>query len=67
MTALVAPAVRRILQAIADLQPGEGSETGAREGNLLETLELFYDKGLLQEARGATAESAAPVPASVPG
>jgi 3-hydroxyisobutyrate dehydrogenase-like beta-hydroxyacid dehydrogenase len=67
MTALVAPAVRRILQSIADLHPGEGSETGARDGNLLETLELFYDKGLLQERRGATGESTSPVPASAPG
>jgi hypothetical protein len=67
MTAVVAPAVRRILQEIAGLHGGQGSETGTREGNLLETLELFYNEGLLQERRGVAADSTAPVPASAPG
>jgi L-threonate 2-dehydrogenase len=67
MTAVVAPAVKRMLQAIADLHPSEISETGAREGNLLETLELFYNNGLLQENHRSNAPSAAPTAASVPG
>jgi 3-hydroxyisobutyrate dehydrogenase-like beta-hydroxyacid dehydrogenase len=53
MSAVVAPAIRKILQAIAALDLGERSETGAREGNLLDTLELFYRKGLLQESDGS--------------
>jgi hypothetical protein len=29
----------------------KGSETGAREGGLLDTVELFYQRGLLQEEK----------------
>jgi 3-hydroxyisobutyrate dehydrogenase-like beta-hydroxyacid dehydrogenase len=55
MTAVVAPAIQKILRAIADLKPGESSESAVREGNLLDTLELFYEKGLLQESRSRAA------------
>jgi 3-hydroxyisobutyrate dehydrogenase-like beta-hydroxyacid dehydrogenase len=49
MKAFMAPAAQKVLQAIADLDVRQTSETGAREGDLLQTLELFFDKGLLQE------------------
>ncbi len=49
MTAFMAPAAKKVLQAIAALDVGRASETGAREGNLADTLELFFSKGLLQE------------------
>jgi 3-hydroxyisobutyrate dehydrogenase-like beta-hydroxyacid dehydrogenase len=49
MTAFMAPAVKKVLQSIAALEIGKASEIGAREGELLETLELFFEKGLLRE------------------
>jgi putative dehydrogenase len=49
MTPLMAPAVQQVLEAIAALDLRESSATGTREGDLLGTLQLFYDKGLLQE------------------
>lgn len=49
MTTFMAPAVKKVLQSIAALELGKVSETGAREGDLLETVELFFQKGLLQE------------------
>ncbi len=55
MKAFMAPAAQKVLQAIADLDVRQTSETGARDGDLLQTLALFFDKGLLQErAPGAT-------------
>jgi 3-hydroxyisobutyrate dehydrogenase-like beta-hydroxyacid dehydrogenase len=55
MNAFMAPAVKKVLQSIAALQLDKPSEVGAREGELLETLELFYQKGLLREkANGAS-------------
>lgn len=48
MKALMAPAVEKVLKSIAALDLREASETGARAGDLLETLELFFEKGLLQ-------------------
>ncbi len=48
MKALMAPAVEKILKSIASLDLHEGSETGSREGDLMGTLELFFQKGLLQ-------------------
>jgi len=53
MKSFMAPAAQRVLEAIAALGAGEASDSGARQGDLLETLELFYEKGLL---RTATAE-----------
>ena len=51
LRSVMAPATRKVLQAIASLHAGEASETGERKGNLLETLELFYQRGLLQEKK----------------
>jgi 3-hydroxyisobutyrate dehydrogenase-like beta-hydroxyacid dehydrogenase len=49
MKAFMAPAVQKVLQSIAELDVGKTSATGGREGDLLETLELFFNKGLLQQ------------------
>jgi 3-hydroxyisobutyrate dehydrogenase-like beta-hydroxyacid dehydrogenase len=48
MKAFMAPAAQKVLQSIAELDVGKTSATGGREGDLLETLELFFKKGLLQ-------------------
>jgi 3-hydroxyisobutyrate dehydrogenase-like beta-hydroxyacid dehydrogenase len=48
MKSFMAPAAQKVLQAIAALEAGQASESGARQGDLQETLELFYQKGLLQ-------------------
>ena len=50
MKAFMAPAAQRVLEAIASLDVRTTSESGAREGDLLQTLELFFAKGLLQES-----------------
>ena len=44
----MAPATQKVLQAIAALKLGEASDSGARQGELTQTLELFYQNGLLQ-------------------
>lgn len=44
----MAPAAQQVLQAIAALNTGQVSASGARQGDLAETIELFYEKGLLQ-------------------
>lgn len=44
----MAPAAQKVLEAIAALNTGKASESGARPGGLEETLELFYEKGLLR-------------------
>ena len=49
MNAFMAPAAQRVLQSIAELDVGKASVTGGREGDLLETLELFFKRGLLQQ------------------
>ena len=49
MKAFMAPAAQRVLQSIDELDVGKTSATGGREGDLLETLELFFKKGLLQQ------------------
>ena len=49
MKAFMAPAAQRVLQSIAELDVGKASASGGREGDLLETLELFFKKGLLQQ------------------
>lgn len=56
LESFMAPAVQKVLQAIAVLETGKASESGARQGDLQETLELFYKKGLLQ-ANPKTANS----------
>lgn len=48
LDSFMAPAVQKVLRAIAALNLGKASESGARHGELAETLELFYDKGLLR-------------------
>ena len=53
MESFMAPAVQKVLESIAGLETGKPSDSGARQGDLQETLELFYQKGLLQtDARG---------------
>lgn len=49
LKAVMAPATEKILKGIASLNAGEASEMGERKGNLLETTELFFQRGLLQE------------------
>jgi 3-hydroxyisobutyrate dehydrogenase-like beta-hydroxyacid dehydrogenase len=51
MNAFMAPAVKKILQSIAALHVDQASATGARSGELLETLELFFQKGLLRDKK----------------
>ena len=48
MNSFMAPAVQQVLESIAALDTGKASDSGARQGDLQETLELFYRKGLLQ-------------------
>lgn len=48
MKSFMAPAAQKVLEAIAALEVGQASASGARQGELAETLELFYRKGLLQ-------------------
>jgi len=49
MNAFMAPAVQQVLEAIAALDTGEASVLGSRDGDLLGTLKMFYQKGLLQK------------------
>ena len=49
LSVLINPCSRSTFQAIAALQIEKASDSGARDGDLMETLELFYRKGLLQE------------------
>src|SRR5262249_49676171 len=51
LEAVIAPATRRILEEIAALNLHKPSETGARDGDLMETLELFSRRGLLQRKK----------------
>jgi 3-hydroxyisobutyrate dehydrogenase-like beta-hydroxyacid dehydrogenase len=50
MKSHLAPAVQKVLEAIAELGVGQASDDGARAGDLMETLELFYQNGLLRSA-----------------
>lgn len=54
MKAFMAPAAQKVLESIAELDVGKASDSGARQGDLLETLELFFQKGLLQERKDAS-------------
>ncbi len=49
LEAIMAPATQKVLMGIAALNVGSASEVGVREGALLDTLELFFQSGLLQE------------------
>lgn len=53
MQAFMAPAAQKVLQAIADLHLAKAGESGAREGGLLDTVELFFQRGLLQEEKAS--------------
>ena len=44
----MAPGAQKVLEAIAALNAGKTSDSGGREGDLEEALELFYQKGLLR-------------------
>ena len=57
MKSFMAPAVQKVLEAIAALDVRQQSDNGARQGDLMETLELFYQKGLLQSVSTDTATS----------
>jgi 3-hydroxyisobutyrate dehydrogenase-like beta-hydroxyacid dehydrogenase len=60
MKSQMAPAVQKVLQAIAELNVGRASDDGARAGDLMETLELFYQKGLLRSVpKGVEASTVA--------
>jgi 3-hydroxyisobutyrate dehydrogenase-like beta-hydroxyacid dehydrogenase len=50
MESFMAPAAQKVLEAIAALETGQASASGGRQGDLPETLELFYQKGLLQSS-----------------
>lgn len=49
LKAIMAPATEKVLKGIAALNLGKPSDRGARDGGLLETLELFFQSGLLQK------------------
>jgi 3-hydroxyisobutyrate dehydrogenase-like beta-hydroxyacid dehydrogenase len=51
MKSYMAPAVQKVLEAVAALNLEQPADDGARSGDLVETLELFYQKGLLRSAR----------------
>jgi 3-hydroxyisobutyrate dehydrogenase-like beta-hydroxyacid dehydrogenase len=51
MKSFMAPAAQKVLQAVAALDVSKPSDSGAREGELLETLEIFFEKGLLHEQK----------------
>jgi L-threonate 2-dehydrogenase len=51
MNAHMAPAVQQVLEGIAALETGAASASASREGDLMGTLKLFYEKGLLQNDR----------------
>jgi 3-hydroxyisobutyrate dehydrogenase-like beta-hydroxyacid dehydrogenase len=48
LKSFMAPGAQKVLEAIAALNVGQASASGARQGDLSETLELFYQQGLLQ-------------------
>jgi|SRR3990172_7836595 len=48
LSSFMAPGAQKVLQAIAALDAGQPSASGERQGDLAETLELFYEKGLLR-------------------
>jgi 3-hydroxyisobutyrate dehydrogenase-like beta-hydroxyacid dehydrogenase len=48
LDSFMAPAAQKVLRAIAALNLGQASDSGARHGELADTLELFYENGLLR-------------------
>jgi 3-hydroxyisobutyrate dehydrogenase-like beta-hydroxyacid dehydrogenase len=59
LKSFMAPAAQKVLQAIADLELGKASASAEREGELIETLELFYRSGLLQDRKDSSADAPA--------
>lgn len=57
MKSFMAPSVQKVLEAVASLEVRQESDNGVRQGDLMETLELFYKKGLLQSASTETARA----------
>ena len=55
LNTFMAPATKKVLQSIAALELGKASDSGARGEDLLETIELFFQKGLLREKIDAPA------------
>ena len=55
---LMAPAAQKMLQSIAALNVGKASATAGREGDLLGTIELFFEKGLLNSGQMQLEQSA---------
>jgi 3-hydroxyisobutyrate dehydrogenase-like beta-hydroxyacid dehydrogenase len=53
MRSFMAPAAQQVLEAIAALPRREASASGAREGDLSDTLERFYEMGLLRNLPGS--------------
>jgi len=58
MKTLMAPAVQKVLQSIAELDIGRASAADGREGDLLETLDLFFRRGLFQQEQKESASTA---------
>ena len=48
LNCFMAPSAQKVLEAIAALDTGKASDDGGRQGDLSETLELFYQNGLLR-------------------
>jgi hypothetical protein len=57
MKSFMAPSVQKVLEAVAALDVRQESDNGARQGDLMEALELFYKKGLLQSASTESARA----------
>jgi 3-hydroxyisobutyrate dehydrogenase-like beta-hydroxyacid dehydrogenase len=55
LKSFMAPAAQKVLESIAGLDVRQESDSGERQGDLMETLELFYQKGLLRAAANAPA------------
>ena len=49
LDSFMAPAAQKVLRAIAALNLSQASDSGVRHGELADTLELFYQQGLLQQ------------------
>jgi hypothetical protein len=57
MQALLAPAIQEVLAGISELDIRESSDRGTRAGDLMQTLELFYQKGFLRKTHLASGTS----------
>jgi putative dehydrogenase len=57
MQALLAPAIQEVLASISELDIRQSSDRGTRAGDLMETLELFHQKGFMRKTHLAPATS----------